>query len=625
MKIYMKTTRQALYKIVTFAVISIFSTLCSYADIAVNILNLSDQQAISTDDIIELEISTNNTSANTVDLSPLTKDFKIISQGKQVSHSIINGNSSSQIKLLIGLRSKKSGTLQIPVITIGREHSKPLTIKVLNAATDPNLAKEIFMNIETDNQSVYLQSPLKITVNIYAAADITVRDLELSSPDLPDQTLFKLNETNKQVFHKNRRYNFLQVSYLAFYNKPGNISLPKFQLSGLKLKSSSNSNSSDIFALYQQQWAPFTRTNPDLKIKILDKPISFNNIPWLAADNISVEQIWMKDNSTNIEAADLREGDAIQRTITIKGINVPAEYLPSIYDPNQSNTTPKATDDGNYKIYIDKPELNNKIIDQKLQGSLSQKITYILTKSGDLALPGHKITWWNNKSKSIQYSTIESKKLHVAGQTNKQTNNHADSSLQTSNTNVIHTTAPLNNILTENQLLSSANNNKLVYLLSGLIIILLLVILYLIMILKKLFNSAHKNTEGQRPQQQNPQPTKKIKFNKIFSTIKTHAKNNDAKNTYKILCELPNTVLCLNPNAKNSSESLVKLKNKLPLGCQENINNLSSYLYGNSNVAWDSDYFARIVIPELQKLHDDLNKKGKSNQSSFSLPELYPK
>lgn len=582
-----------------------------YAAITASIQNGTN---FTTDDIIELLVTTNQLQ-DQIDVSTLNKDFKVLSQGKQVSHTIMNGNASSKIQWVIGLQANKTGTVIIPALKVGSEFTQPITLNIKKTLSSTDQNAEIFMQVEANDQSVYVNAPLTITINIYVSADITARNLELNAEENPAYVLYKLSESNKQVFYQDKRYNLFQVKYIGFYNSVGKYTLPQFSLSGVKLKNTNKHH--DIFSLYQQQWLPFSRNNPSIPVNILPPATGFSLQNWLPAESVSVQETWSHQTS------DVLVGDAIQRVITISGTNTPAEHLPVLFDHNKPNDYLN----NNYKIYIDKPELINNIDSNKLNSTLTQKITYIPTNPGILNLPEQQIIWWNTRTGAKQHLTLSAKNFNVNSASNTQSTNFTPSS----NLPTPHVTTPLTkaNSTSRNKLenKSSPSSNqvtsKLYLLLVGIILLLSLAIGYLIWLIRKIkkTGSTINFFDYAQPKANKTKQSLTHKADTSLKKLKLLAgkKPPNCKALYKELTYLAD--LSLADDQTNAVSKLNSFINKLPQIHQQNIHALMGTLYGNNNTTWDAIFFINEVLPELKRIVSTLPKK---NSSVHTISELYP-
>lgn len=615
--------------------LNLFFYSYSYAEISVSINNsLEPNQTLTTDDIIELKIIVDSSNKDRLDLSSLNKDFTVLGKAQQVYHSIINGQASSKIQWLISMQAKKAGSVIIPKITVGQQSSRPITLNIKETSVDPNSADEIFVTVESNTNETYINSPVKVTANIYVSSKITPRNLSLSVLDSNDATsssnpnvniqktddfsLYRINESNKQVFYNNKRYQLYQVQHLAYYSKEGKLQLPKFTLSGLKLKE--NGSARDIFSLYQQQWQPFNRNSQEITITVKPKPGEFGNSPWIVADNIAVQQEW-SNSDTNISI-----GDALQRTIIINGKNIPADNLPVLFNSDVSNSSNDI-----YKIYIDKPERENKIENDHIISTLSQRITYIPTKNGSLDLPQLDISWWNNKTKSKIDTVIEGKSFTIKGnapKNNASTTPDAETNIVSSNS----LTGPAIEKNSNSKLIADVQKqtgiNKLIYILISIIILLVFIIIALILKLKKYYTVKYKNNTSVDALYHTDIKTLKAKLDLHLKNIKALAINKDAHAVYKAICLIADL---LYPNCINSSTELQK---QVPEASQKALNHLSEAVYSNQSKPWDNIDFINYTIPALEQLiyssyknqfnKVDYNSDSKKNYNK-KLPELYPK
>ena len=472
---------------------------------------------------------------------------------------------------------------------------------------------------------MYINTPLKLAVNVYVSTEITARNLQLNTPEGTEFSLFKISEENKQTFYKNQRYHLYQVQYLVFFSNTGTVSLPTFNLTGLKLKDTSRSH--DILSLYQQQWLPFNRNSNPLAIKISEKPASFGSEPWLPADNIEIKQIWSNTNTT------VNPGDALQRTIIINAQNAPANSLPALIDP-----TTAAPPNSNYKIYVDKPEITNEINNHKLSSSLIQKITYIPTNTGKLDIPSIKLSWWNNTTSSKIESQIDGKVYNIQPKNSTSPNNSSTVSLAnsnevnlqeppvaiTQNPPVLEATENANNPAS---LANKAINNDYYLLIIYILISLVLLLLIIIMIIsRKIKNLTHLGRafkhKGNVKNSDFIQHNTNLHSSLIhyIKLLKTNASNNDPNATYKTLCELIQKIY---PEYNNISA----FKRRLPENSQKALDELLSSLYSSSKNKWNNLGFIQTTIPSIQQqINMELTNRAKALQEvkNATLPELYP-
>src|SRR6187402_2246608 len=103
-----------------YAVILSVYAFIAQAEIQVQI----NPSPLSIDENFQLTLTQSDTQTGGVpDLSVLQKDFIILGTSRQVSYSVINGQSSSSSQWIVTLKALKAGVLSIPAIKMGAESS----------------------------------------------------------------------------------------------------------------------------------------------------------------------------------------------------------------------------------------------------------------------------------------------------------------------------------------------------------------------------------------------------------------------------------------------------------------------------------------------------------------------
>ena len=80
---------------------------------------------------LRLSVNTNNLSS-TPDLSPLTKNFKILGTSQSSQTRIINGSRTDTVSWIVTLTPNSSGSLIIPALSIDNLNSKPISVDVVD-------------------------------------------------------------------------------------------------------------------------------------------------------------------------------------------------------------------------------------------------------------------------------------------------------------------------------------------------------------------------------------------------------------------------------------------------------------------------------------------------------------
>jgi len=224
----------------------------------------------------------------------------------------------------------------------------------------------------------------------------------------------------------------LRIEVLAPNYMTAPPELPDFQIRNAVTRQLRNANESEEhdgltyagvrfeFAIHPQEPGSYAITGQTITVKYAAEPpaareatlalppIAFQAFipdaaselqPFLAARGLSIEQTISRSSDQ------LKVGDAVTRTVTIKADGTPAMLLPP---------TTFAAIDG-LGLYPAQPSLQDKAEDQT--GGLSSvrvdSAVYMLEKPGDYTLPPIDLRWWHTKAHRIDVAQLEPVTLHV--------------------------------------------------------------------------------------------------------------------------------------------------------------------------------------------------------------------
>ena len=122
--------------------------------------------------------------------------------------------------------------------------------------------------------------------------------------------------------------------------------------------------------------------------------------PFIAASALTIEQA-VKQSSQN-----LKVGDSVTRTVTIKAEGTPAMLLPPMTF---------AAIDG-LAVYPGQPVVTDNL-DRRTGSSTASRTdeaTYMLQAAGEYTLPALDIAWWNVRDNKVEHARVDPVALHVA-------------------------------------------------------------------------------------------------------------------------------------------------------------------------------------------------------------------
>ncbi|OBT30763.1 BatD family protein [Vibrio splendidus] len=114
--------------------------------------------------------------------------------------------------------------------------------------------------------------------------------------------------------------------------------------------------------------------------------------PWFSATNVDVDQRWQRSNE------ELKVGDAITRTVTIKAKDSLSVLLPDVLN-NESTQQ--------YQAYPQPNRLDDTQDRGNYRSSRIEETVYVIQQGGEFTLPEFVFQWWDSKNQRIENVVIK--------------------------------------------------------------------------------------------------------------------------------------------------------------------------------------------------------------------------
>lgn len=344
---------------------------------------------ISAGDTFRLTLSQDDAKEGGVpDLTVLQKDFVIVGTERNVSYTIINGQSQSLSQWIISLKPKTTGQITIPPIRMGASQTQPIMIEVSDSPSGKSSSgdwgqdsDDVFMTTEVSGKNYYINQEIIYTVKLYNSKRLI--DAAYEGPEVQDALVIPLGDSNRYQTEKNNRtYVVEEQSYAIFPQKSGTLSIK-----------------SPVFT------ALIYDINPQ-KVRIHEKPTRLDIKPvpknlkakhWLPAT-----QVKLVENYEQTEQK-LNQGSTVTRWITIEATGIPAQLLPDLTLENSEY----------YKAYTEKGAERNDVVQGDLASSKKIKVTYLFNKAGNVSLPEVRLRWFNTKTNKEEQAILPPRSFEI--------------------------------------------------------------------------------------------------------------------------------------------------------------------------------------------------------------------
>lgn len=331
------------------------------------------------------------------DFSVLTNSFTVLDTRHRSNTQITNGKITYSQMWIVTLIANKTGTLGIPSIRFDKELTRPLSINVLagSASTKGGATDNIFVDVEVNTKSPYVQAQLVYTLRLYRS--IVTNNASLSEPEVTggQAVINKLGEDSSFETQRNgKRYVVIERQYVIFPQSSGPMTIQPIVFQG-QTGGAGGFFSFDRF----NQPTSIVKRSKSVEINVQPIPDSFTGDTWLPANHLSIEEQW------SIDPSKLEQGEATTRTLTLKANGLAASHLPEI-----KSHLPDAL-----KQYPDQPEFDESNNADGYIGVRRDKMAIIPTKGGDYTLSAIKIPWWNTDTDKMEIAELPERNIYIEG------------------------------------------------------------------------------------------------------------------------------------------------------------------------------------------------------------------
>ncbi|MGD8587988.1 MAG: hypothetical protein PVG22_04060 [Chromatiales bacterium] len=244
------------------------------------------------------------------------------------------------------------------------------------------------LEVRISGSSPYVQENLLLWLDLYSK-----QNLKTATPQFP--------QTDTLVFQKiegpsvaSRSYQGSQKILTRFIYqvtplRPGRIEIPPIHVTGEQESAAGYARTSEFDAV----------SSGDLVLNV--KPADPGSSPWLP-----LEQLNLKSHLP--EKLKAVAGKPLSLTIEMNAVGASGNLLPSLERQLQNDA---------FRVYRDKTRTTTKL-DRKGNKIIGRRIdtfTLVPQYGGDLHLPDLRLSWWNTKNDTPQYTSVPIKPIEVSG------------------------------------------------------------------------------------------------------------------------------------------------------------------------------------------------------------------
>ena len=328
-----------------------------------------------------------------IDLTPLARDWEILSRSSATNARYINGQNQVTRTLEMELAPLREGTLSIPSLTNGGRTTTPLSIRVNpEPVVAPGDALVLF-EASIEDASVYVQAETILTITLQQA--INLDGGEISAFDVPDAIVEDLERRSFQRRVGNRTWLVTELRYAVYPQKSGRLTIPAVGFTAREVQPGRS-------LLGARLGRRLRLASEPIELDVKPVPASFPGEVWLPARELSLTENWSIDPET------LNVGDSTTRTLTLIARGLQGSQLPPLSSVQGSLNIPEL------RFYPDQESIDQSELSDGLQGQRIQSEALVARSGGSWQLPEIRVPWWNTETDSLQYALLPARSVSVA-------------------------------------------------------------------------------------------------------------------------------------------------------------------------------------------------------------------
>jgi hypothetical protein len=356
---------------------------------------------MSNESIVLTVIADDSVERDSLDTTPLLKDFILARTEVSSQTSMINFKTTRTTTWQIVLIPRQTGNLIIPALTIDGQQSKAINVQVIEqgSSVKSTQQQDIFVTAELSANDVYVQQLLTLTIKLHIG--IQLQRGSLTEPSLTNATIEQIGkDIESDGIVKGKRYRIIERTYAITPEQSGEFTLNTPMFSGDVMVQSTRRSGFLSFG----ETKPINILGKKLSLKVRPIPESYPidaTSSWLPSELLTLHQEWQPVSSQGKSA--FKVGEPITRTITLTAAGLAKAQLPKI-----TMNVPHGL-----KLYPDQAELHSNLTKERLISQKRQNFALVASHAGEYTLPKITIAWWNTVTNQYQQAILPEQTITV--------------------------------------------------------------------------------------------------------------------------------------------------------------------------------------------------------------------
>jgi len=322
------------------------------------------------------------------DDAPLLREFDVIQRSSSSRVQIANGQTAQVTEWQFQLMAKKSGEFTIPSMRVGDRQSNAVAVRVLPPETSANAAGDVFMELDAQPKTVYVQSQVLFTLRLFIG--VSTGRATLTPPEVSggEAIVERLGEDSQyQTTRSGRTFIVRERRFAVFPQAAGKLTIGPASFEAMVIPDRG-------FSRVQR----FRSGVIEIEVQpAVAPPAALAGAAWLPAQRVTVSEEW------NDPSTELAVGVPRTRKIVVEGYGLLETQLPEI----------PVTQQPGLRQYADQPELSHEITADGLKSRRSVSFAVIAQQPGEVTMAGVQVPWWNVSAQQWEVAELPPRTLMI--------------------------------------------------------------------------------------------------------------------------------------------------------------------------------------------------------------------
>ena len=322
------------------------------------------------------------------DDSALTREFDVIQRSSSSRVQISNGQTAQVTEWQFQLMAKKAGEFTIPSVRVGDRQSNPVSVRVLPPDTGANAGGDIFMELDAQPKTVYVQSQVLFTLRLFVG--VATGRATLTPPEVAggEAIVERLGEDSQyQTTRGGRTFIVRERRFAVFPQAAGKLTIGPASFEAMVIPDRG-------FSRVQR----FRSGVVEIEVQpAVAPPAALAGAAWLPAQRVTLSEEW------NDPSTELAVGVPRTRKIVIEGYGLLETQLPELPVSQQPGL----------RQYADQPELSHEVTADGLKSKRSVGFAVIAQQPGEVTMAAVQVPWWNVSAQRWDVAELPARTLTI--------------------------------------------------------------------------------------------------------------------------------------------------------------------------------------------------------------------